>query len=309
MTVSLVTGGAGFIGSHVVDGLVSRGDQVRVLDNFSTGKSSNLTKVEDQIEIIEGDVRDIAQVESAIDGVHNVFHFAAFVSVPLSLEQPKMCYDVNVQGTTNVLEAARITEVPQMVLASSAAVYGNSEDSPLKEDSELMSLSPYAASKRIDELLAKQYSIGDGLSVVTLRFFNVFGPRQSPDSAYAAAIPIFIQRLLDNQAPIIFGNGKQVRDFIYVGDVVRASLIAAEAYQAGGKVFNICTGNETSILNLLEILKRNIFGSPDPKFSDPRPGDVYRSLGNPASAARDLGFQAETSLQDGLAQTIKWMQA
>lgn len=307
MKLSLVTGGAGFIGSHIVRALIDRGDSVRVYDNFSTGKRENLSGLDGSVEILEGDLRDRSRVFEATRGADYVFHQAAFVSVPQSMQEPEVCFDINVKGTLNVLEAAREASVKQVVLASSAAVYGESQDLPLKEDSALGALSPYAASKQVNEVYAGLYTRGYGLPVVALRYFNVYGPRQSPESDYAAAIPIFSRRLLDAKAPTIFGDGHQRRDFIYVADVARANLLAAENGQAEGKVFNICTGEEISILDLVETLSNIIPDSPAPEYGPPRPGDIYRSLGDPSRAEQVLGFQPEFSLHEGLLRTVASM--
>jgi UDP-glucose 4-epimerase len=303
----LVTGGAGFIGSHLVRGLLARGDRVRVLDNFSTGKAENLAEVRGPLELLEGDVRDPRRVAEAVQGVEVVFHQAAFVSVPKSMHEPQACFDVNAQGTLTLLEAARRAGVTQVVLASSAAVYGDAQDLPLREETPLRPLSPYAASKQMNEIFAGLYSRAFDLPVVALRYFNVFGPRQPPGSDYAAVIPIFIRRLLDGQPPVVHGNGRQQRDFIFVSDVVRANLLAAERPQAAGQVFNICTGQEVSLLDLLETLSEVIPGAPAHRFGPPRAGDIYRSLGDPTCAAQILEFQAQTSLPEGLAETVSWL--
>jgi nucleoside-diphosphate-sugar epimerase len=309
MRTSLVTGGAGFIGSHLVRGLLARGDAIRVLDNFSTGRIENLSQLNGSLEIIEGDLRDASKVAQAVRGVDYVFHQAAFVSVPQSMREPQICFAVNVTGTLNLLEAARESGVKQVVLASSAAVYGESQELPLKENTTLGVLSPYAASKQVNEVYAGLFTRGFGLPVVALRYFNVYGPRQSPESDYAAAIPIFIRRLLDGRAPTIFGDGEQRRDFIFVADVVRANIMAADNPQAAGGVFNICTGEEISILNLVDTLSRIIPDAPAPEFGPPRPGDIYRSLGDPSWAAKVLEFRPEVSLLEGLAQTVEWMRS
>ena len=309
MRTSLVTGGAGFIGSHLVRGLLARGDAVRVFDNFSTGRIENLSQLDGSLEIIEADLRDASKVAEAVKGVDYIFHQAAFVSVPQSMQEPQTCFAVNVTGTLNVLEAAREGDVKQVVLASSAAVYGESQELPLKENTTLGVLSPYAASKQVNEVYAGLFTRGFGLPVVALRYFNVYGPRQSPESDYAAAIPIFIRRLLDGRAPTIFGDGEQRRDFIFVADVVRANIMAADNPQAAGGVFNICTGEEISILNLVDTLSRIIPDAPSPEFGPPRPGDIYRSLGDPSWAAKVLEFRPEVSLLEGLAQTVEWMRS
>ncbi len=306
MSFYLVTGGAGFIGSHIVETLLGRGERVRVLDNFSSGKRENLAGMDGALEILEGDLRDAAAVEKAVAGVDVIFHEAAFVSVPESMADPLGCFAVNVTGTASLLEAARQAGVQRVVLASSAAVYGDSETNPVSETEPLQSLSPYAASKQINEVLAGLYT-KLGLPTVALRYFNVFGPRQRPDSMYAAAVPIFVRRMLDNRPVTIFGDGGQSRDLIYVGDVVRANLVASEHPAAPGQVFNVCTGRETRLLDLLETLSGLFPGVPPAEFAPPRPGDIYRSLGDPGKAARLLGFEAQTSLADGLAKTVAWM--
>ncbi|MBC8507189.1 MAG: NAD-dependent epimerase/dehydratase family protein [Anaerolineales bacterium] len=307
MTVSLVTGGAGFIGSHIVHQLVERGDQVKILDNFSTGKWENLVLIGDDVEIIEGDLREAQQVVHAVKGVDLVFHQAAMVSVPLSMEDPQFCFDVNVKGTLNLLQAAQIANVKQVVMASSCAVYGDSDDYPLAETGETMSLSPYAASKKINEIYADMYTRTSSMGVSALRYFNVYGPRQAPDSDYAAAIPIFINRLLKGEAVTIYGDGLQSRDFVFVDDVVRANLLASEATDASGAVFNVCTGDEITIVDLMNVLQTILPNTPSPNFDPPREGDIYRSLGDPGLIGEKLGFEAKTNLSDGLRQTIKWM--
>lgn len=301
----LVTGGAGFIGSHIVRGLLERGDRVRVLDNFSTGKRGSLDGLD--VEIVEADLRDASRLTSACRGVETVFHQAAFVSVPQSMQEPLDCFDVNVTGTASLLEAARKHGVKRVVFASSAAVYGDSDAYPLSEETPLRPLSPYAASKRVDEIYGQLYTASFGVEVVGLRYFNVYGPRQRPDSQYAAAVPIFIRRLLDNKPVTIFGDGGQTRDLIFVGDVVRANFAAAAHPSAPGGVFNICTGNETRILDLVEILQDLFPSAPAPEFAAPRAGDIYRSIGSPQKAAETIGFRAEVSLTDGLARTAEWM--
>ncbi|MBU2610251.1 MAG: SDR family oxidoreductase [Chloroflexi bacterium] len=303
----LVTGGAGFIGSHIVQALLEGGNAVRVLDNFSTGRRENLQEMEGRLEVLEGDLRDPARVRQAVQGVEVIFHEAAFVSNPKSLQEPQSCFEVNVQGTVTLFEAARLAGVQRIVLASSAAVYGDSRTLPLSEDTPLQPLSPYAASKQINEIYARLYTQAFDLPAVALRYFNVYGPRQSPETEYAAAIPIFIHQLIARQSATIFGDGGQTRDFIYVGDVVRANLIAAEHPQAPGQVFNICTGQEIKIIDLLTTLRDLVPDPLEPVFAPPRPGDILRSVGDPARAATTLGFRAQTRLADGLRQTMEWM--
>jgi UDP-glucose 4-epimerase len=310
----LVTGGAGFIGSHIVQMLLARGESVRVLDNFSTGRHENLEALArqfngDRFEVLEEDLRDAARVEEAVRGVEVIFHHGAFVSVPQSMEEPQTCFDVNITGTSRLLDMARAAGVRRVVLASSAAVYGESEAFPLVEETLPQPLTPYAVSKRVKEMYAELFTGSFGLEVVALRYFNVYGPRQRPDSMYAAAVPIFARRLLDGQPVTIYGDGGQSRDLIHVRDVVRANLLAAEHANAPGKIFNICTGIETRLLDLLDVMYELIPDAPPPQFTAPRPGDIYRSVGSPQKARELLGFHAEVSLVDGLKETIDWMRA
>ncbi len=303
---ALVTGGAGFIGSHIVEELLRGGASVRVLDNFSSGKRANLASFKGDLEIQSGDLRDGAAVKAAMRAVDLVFHLAAFISVPQSMLEPENCFAINVAGTVTLLEAARQAGVRKVVLSSSTAVYGNTDKFPTGEEAPLKPLSPYALSKQVNELYARLYTQTFNLPVIALRYFNVYGPRQQPDSAYAAAIPIFAHRLVHGEPITIFGDGKQSRDFIFVKDVVRANLLASES-NAAGEAFNICTGHETTLLDLLEGLSEVSPLQPTVRFEAPRPGDIYRSLGNPEKAAAALGFRAGTSLANGLAQTVEWM--
>ena len=310
----LVTGGAGFIGSHIVRALLEQGASVRVLDNFSTGKRENLEELRrqfnrDQFEVVEGDLRDAAGVEEAVGGIEVIFHEAAFVSVPQSMGEPQTCFDVNITGTSLLFDAARRAGVRRAVVASSAAVYGESGALPLIEETPLQPRSPYALSKRVDEMYAELFTGSFGFEVVALRYFNVYGPRQRPDSMYAAAVPIFARRLLDNRPVTVFGDGGQTRDLINVHDVVRANLIASQHPNAAGKVFNVCTGLETRLLDLLDVMYELFPGAPEPEFVAPRAGDIYRSVGSPRKAADVMGFRAEVSLVEGLKETIDWMRA
>ena len=310
----LVTGGAGFIGSHLVRTLLEQGESVRVLDNFSTGKRENLEDLNrqfngDRFEILEGDLRNASDVEEAIRGVEVIFHEAAFVSVPQSMEEPQTCFDVNITGTSRLFDLARAAGVRRVVVASSAAIYGQSEALPLVEETFPQPLSPYAVSKRVDEMYAELFTSSFSLEAVALRYFNVYGPRQRPDSMYAAAVPIFALRLLDGKSVTVFGDGGQTRDLINVHDVVRANLIASRHPKAPGKIFNICTGVETRLLDLLDVMYELIPNVPEPEFAPPRLGDIYRSVGSPQKAAEVMGFRAEVSLAEGLKETIDWMRA
>ena len=308
----LVTGGAGFIGSHIVRALLEQGASVRVLDNFSSGKRENLQGLEKlknggRLEVYEGDVRDASAVAEAVRGIEIIFHEAAFVSVPESMEKPQDCFDVNITGTSVLFEAARRAGARRAVIASSAAVYGDADALLLMEDAPLRPMSPYAVSKCVDEMYAALYTQSFGFEVAALRYFNVYGPRQRPDSMYAAAVPIFIQRMIDNERVTVFGDGGQTRDLIFVGDVVRANLIASEHPNAAGQIFNVCTGAETRLLDLLDVIHKIFPSAPDHVFAEPRAGDIYKSLGSPARAEKVIGFKAQTKLADGLKETAEWM--
>jgi nucleoside-diphosphate-sugar epimerase len=304
---ALVTGGAGFIGSHVVEELLRAGNSVRVLDDFSNGKPENLAGMPGKLEILEGDLRDKAMVRTAVHDVEVIFHLAAFISVPQSMADPETCFAINVAGTVNLLEAARKAGARKVVISSSTAVYGNTNIFPTTEETPLQPLSPYAVSKQVNEIYASLYSKVLGLPVISLRYFNVYGPRQRPDSPYAAAIPIFVNHLVKNEPITIFGDGKQSRDYIFVKDVAHANLLAAKV-ENGGEVINICTGREITLLDLLENLSELSPAAPVVKFAEPRLGDIYRSAGCPDKAARLLGFKAETSLGEGLKQSLEWIQ-
>lgn len=305
---TLVTGGAGFIGSHLVEELLRTGNSVRVLDNFSSGRRENLEALPGKPEILEGDLRDAAMVKAAVLDVEVIFHLAAFISVPKSIADPETCFTINVGGTVNLLEAARQAGTRKVVVSSSAAVYGNTNVFPTLEETPLQPLSPYAVSKQVNELYAGLYTKTLGLPVTALRYFNVYGPRQRPDSDYAAAIPIFVRRLVAGEPITIHGDGKQSRDFIFVKDVARANLLAAGA-GAAGEAINICTGQETSLLDLLEELSELSPTIPQVRFDGPRPGDIYRSAGCPEKAVKMLGFTPGTSLTEGLKQTVEWMKS
>jgi nucleoside-diphosphate-sugar epimerase len=301
----LVTGGAGFIGSHIVQALLRQGAEVRVFDNFSSGKRENLKGLD--VEIIDGDLRDALRVAEAVRGVEVIFHEAAFVSVPESMEKPQECFDINVTGTSILFEAARKAGVKRAVIASSAAVYGDSTAMPLVEDTPLRQLSPYAVSKRVTEMYAELYTRSLNFEVVALRYFNVYGPRQRPDSMYAAAVPIFIRRLLDNKPITIYGDGGQSRDLINVRDVVQANLLAARHPDAPGQIFNVCTGVETRLLDLVDILYGIFSDAPMHIHSEPRAGDIYRSIGTPKKAMNVLEFRPQVTLADGVKEAVEAM--
>ena len=306
MAEVLVTGGAGFIGSHLVRTLLDRGDQVRVLDNLSTGSKANLAGLD--IDFIEGDIRNAAVIQESVKDVEFIFHLAAFISVAGSMEDPLACYDANLNGSLNVLMQASQAGVQRVVLASSAAVYGESERI-VAENDPLNPLSPYAASKLAMEQAAKLFTQSFSLETVCLRFFNAYGPRQSPDSPYAAAIPKFIQVMLAGEPATIHGDGHQTRDFVYVGDIVEAMLLGADGDSIDGRVFNIAGGKSVPINELVEILQRFFPETPDPVFAPPRQGDLRFSEADISLAERSLGYRPRIDLQEGLEITVEWFRA
>ncbi|HET7011934.1 MAG TPA: SDR family oxidoreductase [Anaerolineales bacterium] len=303
MDKCLVTGGAGFIGSHVVHALEAGGASVRVLDNLSTGSRANLEG--SSAELVIGDITDGAIVAGAVDGVDVVFHLAAMISVPASMQDPRSCYQTNVIGSLNLLEAARKAGVRRVVLSSSCAVYGDSPG-PSAETDPPDPRSPYAASKVAMEDLGRLYTSAFGLSSVSLRYFNVYGPRQSPSSAYAAVIPAFIQALLKGRPPLVHGDGSQSRDFVYVEDVAQANLLAACLQAGGPPVVNIGTGRSQTILELANLLHRLLPGEA-PVFGPARAGDLHASCSDTRLAQEALGFRPTTAMERGLQRTVEWM--
>jgi nucleoside-diphosphate-sugar epimerase len=301
-----VTGGAGFIGSHLAAGLVEEGQQVRILDNFSSGTRRNLEGM--PVEIFEGDIRDHDIVQKAMSGIDWVFHQAGYISAPKSVDQPIECYSINVSGTINILEAARNERVSSVVLASSAAIYGEVTQ-PASESQEAAPLTPYAASKLAMEQAAKLYHELYGLATVCLRYFNVYGPRQDPDSPYAAAIPLFIEAYDRDQTPVIYGDGKQSRDFVFVEDVFSANRSAAERVEASGEVINIAGGSSVTILSLLDEIASFFPGGKQPNFVDARPGDPKYSQADISKAQRLLGYRPRTGLEQGLGATVQWFRS
>jgi len=308
MSNYLVTGGAGFIGSHLVDALLARGDRVRVLDDLSTGRRENLA---DAAELVEGSVVDEAVVARAVDGIEVVFHLGALGAVARSVADPRASNAANVDGTLNVLTLARDAGVRRVVFASSSSVYGGAEVVPTPESTPLRPRSPYANTKLAGEWYVRLFAELYPIETVALRYFNVFGPRQRPDSTYAAVIPLFAAALLAGERPTVHGDGTQSRDFTFVSDVVAANLAAAAAdpARASGQAFNVAPGAGTSLLELLDGLAAWIGVTPDPVFVDPRPGDVKISCAD-ASAARDvLGWAPTVSVADGLARYVDWLRA
>jgi nucleoside-diphosphate-sugar epimerase len=302
----LVTGGAGFIGSNLVDALVAAGDDVRVLDDFSSGKIENLDGARSRIDLVEGSITDRETVRRALAGRDYVLHHAALASVPRSMADPLLNHRINVDGTLNLLLAARDAGVKRFVLASSSAVYGEGPDDPKRETSATLPQSPYAASKLIGEQYCGQFTACGWVPTVCLRYFNIFGPRQDPASDYAAVIPIFIHRMLDGKAPTIYGDGRQTRDFVYVENVVRANLLAVERDSAVGGVFNIAGGTSITVNELYERLA-SILGFAEPaRHEPPRSGDVKHSSAGIERARERLGFDASVSYQAGLERTARW---
>ena len=305
----LVTGGAGFIGSHVVDRLVTEGHAVRVLDDLSTGRLDNLQAVRPQIEFVRADIRDRHAVAQACQGIDAVIHEAAWRSVPKSMVDPIGYTETNVVGTVNLLQAAVEAKVKRVVCVSSSSVYGQTAQMPLREDQSAKPISPYAASKLADELLCGMFSRGFGLETVCVRYFNVFGPRQSLDNQYAVVVPKFIICLLNGQSPPVYGDGTQSRDFTYVDNVVDATILASTVPGVSGEIFNIALGEEHTVLELLEQLNAILGFAIPPIFEPKRPGDVQRTLADPRKAQHLLGWRGRVSFAEGLHRTVAWFRA
>jgi len=302
----LITGGAGFIGSHLVERLVRDGQHVRVLDNLSTGKWENIEPFLAAVEFITGDIRDLKVVQQAVEGVDYVLHQAAVPSVPRSVKDPLVTNSANVDGTLNILIAARDAGVKRVVYASSSSVYGDTPILPKREEMRPTPRSPYAVSKLAGELYCQVFYHVYGLETVALRYFNVFGPRQDPKSQYAAVVPKFITALLRGEPPTIFGDGEQSRDFTYVENVVEANLLAAKAPGVAGQVFNIACGERLTVNQLAAILSEIIGVNLEPEHVPPRPGDVRYSLADISKARKLLGYEVKVDVREGLEQTVKW---
>ena len=302
---ALVTGGAGFIGSNLALALLARGHDVRLLDNFSTGHRANLEPLD--AEVVEGDLRSYERVAAAVGGVEVVFHQGALPSVPRSIQDPLTSTAVNVEGTLNVLLAARDAGVRRVVFASSSSVYGDAPGMPRRESQPLAPLAPYAVSK----LAAEQYCMVAnrvyGVETVALRYFNVFGERQDPMSGYAAVIPKFIRMMLDGQPPTIFGDGQASRDFTHVENVVEANLAAAAEPAAAGRVMNIAVGSSHTLNELVSALQGLLDSELEPEYGPPRPGDVSESLADVSLARELLGYEPRVEFEEGLQRTIAWI--
>jgi UDP-glucose 4-epimerase len=302
----LVTGGAGFIGSAIARALVARGDRVRILDNFSSGKRENLAEIADRVEVISASILDDDALARAVNGAQIVFHEAAIPSVPKSMAEPVENHEVNATGTLKVLQAAKAAGVERMVYAASSAAYGSDPRLPKVETMVTAPISPYGGSKLAGEIYCQVYTAAYGLPTVCLRYFNVFGPRQDPQSEYAAVIPKFITRVLSGGTPIIFGDGTQSRDFCYIDNVIEANLKAAEAPGAAGGVFNVACGVATTLDDVVtvigEILGRRIEARKEPE----RHGDIKHSVADISAARAGLGYTAGVSFAEGMRRTVDW---
>ena len=306
MAIYLVTGGAGFIGSHIAEALVERGDQVRILDNLCTGFVDNFAPFKDDVEFIEGDISDPDIVAKAVRGIDCIFHEAALASVPLSVERPLDSNRACVTGTVTVLDQAHRAGVRRVVYAGSSAAYGDRPSSSKRESDLPMILSPYAAAKLAGEMYCQAFYHSHGMETVCLRYFNVFGPRQDPKSAYSAVIPLFITKLLAGESPVVFGDGLQSRDFTFVKNVVHGNLLAAEAADAPGKTFNIADGRSTTLLQLLHLLEELLDVKANAIHEPPRAGDVRESLADITAARAVLGYEPQSTFEAGLRQSIDY---
>ena len=302
----LVTGGAGFIGSHLCTALVERGARVRVLDNLITGRRANLAHLAGRIEFIEASITDEAATRQAAEGVSVIFHEAAIPSVPRSVKEPQLNHDANVNGTFNVLMAARDAGVKRVVYAASSSAYGETEELPKRETMLPAPLSPYAAAKLVGEYYCQVFTRVYGLDTVALRYFNVFGPRQDPTSPYSGVISKFVTSLLSGEAPVIFGDGEQSRDFTYIDNVVDANLRAAESPAAAGEVMNVAIGERITLNQLLAELQQIIGTNLKANYAETRAGDVRHSLADISKAQRLLGYTPQVGLAEGLQRTVAW---
>ena len=305
----LVTGGGGFIGSHIVDRVLADGHSVRVLDNFATGSRENLLDVLDDIELVEGDIQSYERVHNAVSGCDVVLHQGALPSVPRSVQDPLTSNATNVTGTLNVLLAARDSGVQRVVYASSSSIYGANPELPKHEGLLPQPISPYAVAKLAGEGFCRSFHEVFGLETVALRYFNVFGPRQDPLSQYAAVVPNFITALMNGAQPVVYGDGEQSRDFTYVGNVVEGNLLAMGAEGVAGKTYNVAAGERTTLNELLGYIGSLVGREPDARYEAPRLGDVKHSQADVSAAKRDLGYEPSVSVQEGLRLTLQWFSA
>lgn len=306
MRTCLVTGGAGFIGSHLAGALVDRGDKVRVLDNFSTGTRRNLEHLEGPCEVIAGDLLDRRLVADAMGGVDCVFHQAALASVPRSVARPWDTHRACASGTLTVLDEARKAGVRRVVYAASSSAYGNRTERCKREDDPPAPLSPYAAAKLAGEYYCQAYTATYGLETVSLRYFNVFGPRQDPNSEYSAVIPRFVSAMLDGRRPTVYGDGRQSRDFTYIDNVVQGNLMAADAPGVAGFMLNLACGQEICLLELIATINGVLGTDVQPEFADPRPGDVRSSRADITRAKQLLGYAPHVDFEEGLRRSIDY---
>ena len=300
----LVTGGAGFIGSHLAEALLDQGESVRVLDNLATGRETNLAALQGRAQLIRGDLRNLEAVRAAVEGVEVVFHQGALASVPRSIADPVTSLEININGTQNVLQAARDAGVRRVVYASSSSIYGNTPTLPKHEQMQPHPVSPYAIHKLTGELVCEVFTSIYGLETVALRYFNVFGPRQDPTSEYAAVIPRFLTALIHKRRPIVFGDGEQTRDFTYIANVVQANLLAATSRAAVGYAMNIGCGEQVSLNTVLHLAGELLGVTPDVEYREPRPGDVRDSLADISLAQLLLGYKPIIGFGEGLALTL-----
>jgi len=306
MGTYLVTGGAGFIGSHIAEALVARGEQVRVLDNLSTGRLSNMAGFRDHIEFVEGDLVDARTVAEVVNGVDCVFHQAALASVPRSVERPLDTHAACVTGTLTLLDAARRAGVRRLVYAASSSAYGDQPTSSKRETDLPAPISPYGAAKLASEYYCQAFTATYGFETVALRYFNVFGPRQDPDSPYSAVIPRFITAILAGRPPVIYGDGRQSRDFTFVANVVEANLLAADAPNVAGRMLNVANGRSTDLLTLIDVLNRLLGTEVKPQHDASRPGDVRESLADITQARELLGYEPRVGFEEGLRRSIDY---
>lgn len=302
----VVTGGAGFIGSHIVERLVKRGDRVVVLDNFSTGQLDNLAAIIDDVEIVDGDICCEQTVANTLVGVDGVFHHAAIASVPLSIEQPQKVNQACVIGTLNVLHQAHLAGAKRVVYAASSSCYGDQTFRALRESDLPKPMSPYAVAKLAGEMYCRAFAHSYALETVSLRYFNVFGPRQDPDSPYSAVIPLFITRLLSGQSPVVYGDGHQSRDFTYVANIVDGNLLAMDASRADGNVYNLADGKSITVLALIAELIRLLNVNAEIQFEPPRIGDIRDSMADITLARSELGYEPNIGFVEGLERSIQY---
>jgi UDP-glucose 4-epimerase len=301
----LITGGAGFIGSNLAIELVKKGESVRILDNFSTGKFQNLESIQDKIELIDGDIKDFWTVTKAVEGIDYILHQAALPSVPRSIENPLTSNEVNINGTLNLLEAARFAGVKKLVIASSSSVYGDTEELPKHEEMVVSPLSPYAVTKLTCEYYLKVYWELYKFPTVALRYFNIFGPNQDPNSQYSAVFPKFISSMLNGERPVVYGDGEQSRDFTYIDNCVQANILAATNDEIVGTHFNVACGGQFTINQTLEVL-RDVLGSDiEAEYIDVRAGDIMHSYGS-IDKLRKYGYNPSVSFEEGVKRTVEY---